>query len=119
MELVDTMVSTVEHDVTVFKLNGLTLVEPVPCLGTDMPGLTVIISVQNMTVVGLRSPVRQRFVIAGNDQPSFVLAALQLDSGAGSGCVPTPVLLFSGRGDVFCLGPGLAIVIRAGDENPP
>ena len=111
MELVDAVVSTVEHDVTVLKFNGLAFVEPVPRLGTDMPSLAMIVTIQNMTVVGLRSPLRQRLVIAGNDQSSFVLAALQLDSGAGAGCVPTPMLLFSGRCDVFCLGPGLAIVI--------
>ena len=117
MELVDTMVSTVEHDVTIFKLNGLTLVEPVPCLGTDMPSLTVIIAVQNMTVVSLRSPVRQRFVIAGNNQPSFMFATLQLDSGTWSGRIPTPMLLLGRRCYFSCLFPCPAIIIRVGDEH--
>ena len=51
-----------------------------PRLGADMPSLAMIVTVQNMTVIGLWSTLRQRLVIAGNDQTSFVLAALQLDA---------------------------------------
>ena len=59
MELVDAVIAAVEHDITVLKFNGLTLVEPVPRLGTDMPSLAVVVAIQNMTVVGLRSSLRQ------------------------------------------------------------
>ena len=59
MELVDAVIAAVEHDIAILKFNSLTLVEPVPRLGTDMPSLAVVVAIQNMTVVGLRSSLRQ------------------------------------------------------------
>ena len=91
IELVDTVVATVQHEVTVFKFNGLALVEPVTCLGADMPGLAVIVTVQDVAVVGLRAAFGQGLVIARDDETPPVRAALQLDASARAGCVPTPV----------------------------
>ena len=111
MELVDTMIAAVQHDVTVLKFNGLAFVEPVIRLGTDLPGLAMIVTIQDMTVVSLCPTLREAGVIAGNDQATFVLATLQLNAGTGAGCIPTPALLFRGWCDLFCLGPSLAIVV--------
>jgi hypothetical protein len=58
VELVDTVISAVQHDVTVLKFNGFAFVEPVIRLGTDFPGPAMIVTIQDMTVVGLRPPVR-------------------------------------------------------------
>ena len=58
MELVDPVIAAVQHDVPVLKFNGLAFVEPVICLGTDFPGPAMIVTIQDMTVVGLRPPVR-------------------------------------------------------------
>ena len=60
MELVDPVVATVQHDVTVLKLNGLAFVEPVIRLGADVPGLAMIVTIQDMTVVNLRPPSGRR-----------------------------------------------------------
>ena len=60
MELVDTVIAAVQHDVPLLKLNGFAFIEPVIRLGPDFPGPAMIVTIQDMTVVGLRPPSGKR-----------------------------------------------------------
>ena len=117
MNFVHAMVAAVEHHRAVFQFDRFALVEPVLRFGADFPGLSVVVAVDDMAVVGLRPARRQRLVVARYDQAAFVLAALELNARAGACGVPAPVLQLYRSGDFLRRAPGLSVVVGVGDKD--